>query len=252
MRKVEIFAVEGIPEVEPGDDLAVLIEDALIASGANPRDGDIVVVSQKVVSKAEGHIVLASEVKPSSMALELAEGTGKSPEHLEVILRNSTRIVKMDRGRGIFIMETPHGFVCANAGVDRSNAGQGEAYAVLPEDPDRSASFIRHHLEAAFGVRLAVVVSDTFGRPWRRGQTDVALGVSGINPLLDYRGKRDSHGYELKGTMVALVDEVASAAELVKGKLADIPVALVRGVTYDSEPDSISELIRDETEDLFR
>ncbi len=252
MRKVEIFGVEGIPEVESGDDLAVLIEDALKASRTDLRDGDILVVSQKVVSKAEGHVVSASEVKPSTRARELAEGTGKTPEHLEVILRSSTRIVRMDRGRGIFIMETPHGFVCANAGVDRSNVSSEETYAVLPEDPDRSASRIRHHLEAAFGVRLAVVVSDTFGRPWRRGQIDVALGISGIAPFQDYRGRRDSHGYELKSTMMALVDEVASASELVKGKLAGIPVALVRGVKYDSEPDSISELIRDEREDLFR
>lgn len=149
-------------------------------------------------------------------------------------------------------METPHGFVCANAGVDRSNVSREEAYALLPEDLDRSATLLRRHLETALGVRLAVIISDSFGRPWRRGHTDVALGVSGMAPLRDYRGEMDSHGYELKSTIVALADEVASAAELVKGKTAGVPVAIVRGLTYNAEPDSIAELIRDEAEDLFR
>lgn len=250
--KVEIIGLEGLPEVQEGDDLGVLIERALRQGPDALAEGDILVVSQKVVSKAEGRLISSESVHPSDRAIELAEGNEKTPDHLEVILQHSRRIVRMDQSRGLFIMETPHGFVCANAGVDRSNAGPGTVYAVLPEDPDASARRIRSHLETAFGVPVAVLISDSFGRPWRRGYTDVALGVSGMAPLRDYRGTRDPFGYELRASLVALADEITAAAELVKGKVSGIPVALVRGVPVTRQPGSVEPLLRDEAEDLFR
>jgi coenzyme F420-0:L-glutamate ligase/coenzyme F420-1:gamma-L-glutamate ligase len=251
MRKVEVIAVEGIPEVRRGDDVARLIQEAIRTSGLDLREGDVLVVSQKVVSKAEGRVIRSDEVEPSPFAVELSKISGKKAEHVEVILRNTARVVRMDRERGIFIMETPHGLVCANAGVDTSNVG-GDAYTSLPVDPDGSASKIRSRLEEAFGVRLAVIVTDTFGRPWRRGQTDVAIGVSGMNPLRDYRGARDAHGQVLRATMIAMADEAAAAGELVKGKADGIPVAIVRGLNYEVSEGTGKELIRDRDEDLFR
>ncbi len=251
MKKVEIIGLEGIPDVKPGDDVAALIEGALRGLGLLLEDGDILVVSQKVVSKAEGQIVRAVDVRPSRLARQLSQDIDKTPEHMEVILRNTARIVRMDRRRGIFIMATPHGFVCANAGVDRSNVGKEEVYTALPEDPDGTADAIRRRLEKSFSVRIAVVVSDTFGRPWRLGQTDVALGISGMSPFRDYRGLVDPYGYELKSTMVAVVDEVAAAAELVKGKLDGVPVTLVRGVVFEVAGGSSRDLVRRMEEDLF-
>lgn len=252
MRLVEILGLEGLPEVKPGDDLARLIEKAIRDEDFNLRSGDIIVVSQKVVSKAEGRVVRAVDVEPSPLARNLSEGLEKSSQQLEVILQNTARVVRMDRERGVFIMETPHGFVCANAGVDRSNVGREEAYTALPVDPDSSAGELRARLEEAFGTRLAVIITDTFGRPWRVGQTDVALGFSGIQPFRDYQGKLDPHGYELKATKIAVVDEVAAAAELVKGKLERIPVAIVRGLEYETSPATSRDLIRSREDDLFR
>lgn len=244
--------MEGVPEVRPGDDLAALLEAAIRRHGPPLQDGDILVVSQKAVSKAEGRVVRASEVRPSERARRLADGANKTPAQMEVILQNTARVVRMDRERGIFIMETPHGFVCANAGVDRSNVGEGEVYATLPEDPDASADRLRTHLEAAFDVSLAVLVTDTFGRPWRRGQVEFAIGVAGMRPLVDYAGTTDPHGYVLQGTVLAVADAVAAAGGLVKGKVEGIPAAVVRGATYEAGEGTVRELLRDPAEDLFR
>lgn len=238
--------------MRPGDDLAGLIEEGLRRAHVKLQDGDILVVSQKVVSKAEGRVVRRGDIEPSALARRLSKLSGKEAEHLEFILRNTSKVVRMDVERGIFIMETPHGFVCANAGVDRSNLEGDDTFSSLPQDPDRSARDLRRRLETAFSVRLAVIISDTFGRPWRRGQTDVAIGVSGLSPLRDYRGTRDSFGRELKATMIAVADEVAAAAELVKGKSDGIPVAVVRGIDYVLEEGSVRELLRSKEEDLFR
>lgn len=247
-----MFGVEGLPEVRPGDDLAALITDALRRSDLGLQDRDVLVVSQKVVSKAEGRVVRAVDVRPSARARALAEGTPKSPAHVEVILRETARIVRTDRERGIFIVETPQGLVCANAGVDRSNVGAEEVYTTLPEDPDASAATLRDRLEEAFGVRLAVVIADTFGRPWRLGQVEFAIGVSGLRPLQDLRGVRDPFGYVLQGTVLGMVDEVAAAAGLVKGKVDGIPVAVVRGAPVELGEGRFRELVRDPSEDLFR
>ncbi len=252
MKRVEIIGLEGIPEVREGDDLASLIVEALRLSKLELVDGDVLVVSQKVVSKAEGQVLRDSDVEPSPFAQELSRATDKTAEHLEVILRNTARIVRMDRERSVFIMETPQGFVCANAGVDRSNVGEKEAYTALPADPDGTANRIRDRLEKAFSARLAVIISDSFGRAWRRGQTDVTIGVSGMRPFLDYRGRQDPHGYELTSTMMAVADEIAAAAELVKGKVDRVPIVLIRGAVYEPGEGTAREIVRSKEEDLFR
>lgn len=247
--RIELIGVPGIPEVAYGDDLAALIAKAVRAAGNEAFDNDVFVVAQKIVSKAEGRIVRLDAVEPSPRALEWAAAYDKDPRVVEVVLRESKRIVRMERG--VLIAETEHGFVCANAGVDTSNVAEGRV-TLLPRDPDASARRIRSSLEKAFGVRFAVIVSDTFGRPWREGLANVALGVSGIAPLIDYRGQKDSHGNALKVTVIAIADEVASAAELVMKKSAGIPVAIVRGFDYEASEASSRALIRAQELDLFR
>jgi coenzyme F420-0:L-glutamate ligase/coenzyme F420-1:gamma-L-glutamate ligase len=246
---IELIGVPGIPEVADGDDVAALIANALRGSGIELVDSDVLVVAQKIVSKAEGRIVRLNSVAPSPKAIEWAAAYAKDPRVVEVVLRESKRIVRMEHG--VLISETEHGFVCANAGVDTSNVAEGTV-TLLPEDPDASARGIRSALEAAFHVRIAVIVSDTFGRPWREGLVNVALGVSGIAPLIDYRGQNDSHGNALKVTVMAVADELASAAELVMKKSAGIPVAIIRGFDYESSDASSRELIRVPELDLFR
>jgi coenzyme F420-0:L-glutamate ligase / coenzyme F420-1:gamma-L-glutamate ligase len=247
--RIELIGVPGIPEAAEGDDVAALIARALRNAGIEVADGDVLVVAQKIVSKAEGRIVRLDSVEPSARAQEWASAYDKDARVVEVVLRESKRIVRMERG--VLISETEHGFVCANAGVDTSNVAEGTV-TLLPRDPDASARQIRSELEAAFGVRIAVIVSDTFGRPWREGLVNVALGVSGIAPLIDYRGQKDSHGNALKVTVIAIADELASAAELVMKKSAGIPVAIVRGFDYESREASGLELIRVAELDLFR
>jgi coenzyme F420-0:L-glutamate ligase/coenzyme F420-1:gamma-L-glutamate ligase len=247
--KIELIGVPGIPEVTEGDDVAALIARALRDAHLETQDGDVFVVAQKLVSKAEGRVVKLNSVEPSARAREWAAAFDKDARVVEVVLRESKRIVRMERG--VLISETEHGCVCANAGVDTSNVAEGSV-SLLPKDSDASARRIRTGLEEAFGVRLAVIVSDTFGRPWREGLVNVALGVSGIAPLIDYRGQQDSHGNALKVTVIAIADELASAAELVMKKSSGIPAAIVRGFDYDSRDASGRELIRSSNLDLFR
>ena len=247
--KIELIGVPGIPEVEEGDDVAALIARALRDAHMEAADADVVVVAQKIVSKAEGRVVKLDSVEPSARALEWAAAFDKDARVVEVVLRESKRIVRMERG--VLIAETEHGFVCANAGVDTSNVAENSV-TLLPRDSDASARKIRTALEEAFGVRLAVIVCDTFGRPWREGLVNVALGVSGIEPLIDYRGQQDSHGRALKVTVIAIADELASATELVMKKSSGIPVAIVRGFEYDARDGSGRELIRSRDLDLFR
>jgi len=247
--RIELIGVPGIPEVAEGDDVAALIARALSNAGLEVVDGDVLVVAQKIVSKAEGRIVKLDSVEASARAQEWASAYDKDARVVEVVLRESKRIVRMERG--VLISETEHGFVCANAGVDTSNVAEGTV-TLLPQDPDASARQIRSELEAAFGVRIAVIVSDTFGRPWREGLVNVALGVSGIGPRIDYSGQKDSHGNALKVTVIAIADELASAAELVMKKSAGIPVAMIRGFDYEARQSSGGELIRAQELDLFR
>jgi coenzyme F420-0:L-glutamate ligase/coenzyme F420-1:gamma-L-glutamate ligase len=248
---VRIWGLEGIPEVRAGDRLAALIVDALGRRRPPARlaAGTILVVAQKVVSKAEGRVVALDAVEPSPEAARWAERFGKDARLVEVVLRQARRVVRMERG--ILIVETHHGFVCANGGVDTSNAPEG-AVVLLPDDPDASAARLRQELEEALGVTLAVIVSDTFGRPWRQGLTNVALGVAGLAPFVDYRGQVDSHGRTLQATVLAIADELAAAAELVMGKVSAIPVAAVEGYAFPAAAGSGRALIRPPSEDLFR
>jgi coenzyme F420-0:L-glutamate ligase/coenzyme F420-1:gamma-L-glutamate ligase len=247
--KIEIIPIAGIPEVCEGDDLSVLIVNGLGISGTRISDGDVLIVAQKIVSKAEGRLVSLESVTPGQQAQQWALDYDKDPRVVEVVMRESKRIVRMKRG--VLIAETEHGFVCANAGVDTSNVAEGTV-ALLPKDPDASARLIRSSLESALGVRIAVVVSDTFGRPWREGLVNVALGVSGMRSLIDYRGQTDSHGNALKVTVIAVADELASAAELMMKKSTGVPVVIVRGYDYHSAEGSGRELIRVPELDLFR
>ena len=247
MRGLEILPVEGIPEVRPGDDLPDLIARA---TGEDLRAGDILVVTHKIVSKAEGRLVDLRAVEPSALAKGFAARYGRDPRQIEVVLRESRRVVRMDRG--LIIAETHHGFVCANAGVDASNVPGDDAVCLLPVDPDASAARLREALTARAGSDLAVIVSDSFGRPWREGITNVAIGVAGMDPLTDYRGQRDPYGYPLEASILAVADELAAAAELVMGKTGGIPAATIRNYPYKPGPGAARDLLMDPGRDLFR
>ena len=239
---ITITPVEGLPEIEEGDDLA-----ALIAERAELRDGDVLVVAQKAVSKAEGRVVRLADVEPSDEARRLAGS--EDPRRLEVILREAKRIVRTRPP--LVIAETRHGFVCASAGVDTSNAPEAGTLVLLPEDPDSSAARLRDRLRELTGAEVGVIVSDSFGRPWRHGTTDVAIGLAGIRPLLDLKGTRDRAGYELHATVIAVADELAGAAELVLGKTDGVPAAVIRG--YDASGEGTArELVMPAERDLFR
>lgn len=244
---LRIIPLRGIPELEEGDDLGSLLAEAAgRAGGLHP--GDVVVVVQKVVSKVEGRVVHLSDVEPSEKARELAGG--EDPRRLEVILRESREIIRARPP--LLIAETTHGFVCASAGVDASNAKGLDTVILLPLDPDASARRLRDRIHELAGVDVGVLVSDSFGRPWRRGTTDVALGVSGIAALLDLRGLRDSAGYELHATEIAVADEIAGAAELVMGKTDGVPAAIVRGVDALGGDGHGTDLLMPRERDLFR
>jgi len=253
--RVEILALEGLPEIHEGDDLAGLIGDALDATpGALPfRPGDVLVVTQKVVSKAEGAVVDLRAVEPRPEAVAWAETWDRDARQIEVVLREARRIVRMERG--VLITETAHGFVCANGGIDASNvgSGSGDTVTLLPADPDASAAALRAALRTRVGHDLAVIVSDSFGRPWRWGITDVALGVAGIEPLEDLRGEADADGRPMRTTVRAVADEIASAAELALGKTAGRPVALVRGANPTPGEGSVRrDVLMAPENDLFR
>jgi len=241
VRRLEVIPVPGMPEVGRGDDLAGLFLQALAADGEQLLDRDVVVITQKVVSKAEGAMAQVDPEDPLS--------------HKPLVEHESVRVLRR-RGE-LVISETRHGFVCANAGIDLSNVARGEA-ALLPEDPDRSARRLRDAIAGRAGVSVGVIVSDTFGRPWRRGVTDVAIGAAGLHPVLDLRGTHDAYGRELQVTEVAVVDEIAGAADLVMGKAAGVPVAVVRGVAPDAflapgeRAGVLDRVVRPPSEDLFR
>jgi coenzyme F420-0:L-glutamate ligase/coenzyme F420-1:gamma-L-glutamate ligase len=249
MPEVHVIPLSGLPEVRAGDDLTAFIADAA-RDGPGIEAGDIIVVTQKIVSKAEGRVVSLGDVTPSPEAERLAVETEKDPRLVELILRESNRVV---RQRGpILITETKHGFVCANAGIDASNVGPEGLVSLLPEDPDRSAAAIRRAIADRTGADVAVIITDTFGRPWREGHTNVAIGLAGMLPFADYVGQSDPHGYELRVSTLAVADELAAAAELVQGKLDRVPVAIIRGYVYPRGEGSARELLRGAERDLFR
>jgi len=221
------------------------------ASAAEPlRDRDVVVVAQKIVSKSEGRVVALSTVEPSERAKAMAEEAGKDPRALEVVLRETRNIIRWERG--VLIAETHHGFVCANAGVDRSNAGAPDSVVLLPVDPDASAQRLRASLKTRTRCDVAVLITDTFGRAWREGHMNVVIGMAGLPALIRYVGQYDPEGYELRVTEIAVGDEIAAAAELVMGKLDRVPVAVVRGIELEPADDSAQEYIRPKERDLFR
>ena len=247
MTGLEVMPVEGIPEVRPGDDLPEIIARA---AGEDLRAGDILVVTHKIVSKAEGRLVDLRTVEPSVLAKGFATHYDKDPRQIEVVLRESRRIVRMDHG--LIISETHHGFVCANAGVDASNVPGEETVCLLPVDPDASAANLRSALASRAGSDLAVIVSDSFGRAWREGITNVAIGVAGMESLADYRGQSDPHGFPLVASILAVADELAAAAELVMGKTTDTPVAIIRNYAYKGGPGTARDLLMAPERDLFR
>ncbi|MDQ3316973.1 MAG: coenzyme F420-0:L-glutamate ligase [Actinomycetota bacterium] len=247
MKGIELIPVERFPEVRPGDDL-----DGLIAGAIEDtlRFGDVLVVTHKIMSKAEGRLVDLRTVEPSALAKGYAARWGKDPRQIEVVFRESRRVVRMDRG--VVISETHHGFVCANAGVDASNVPGEDTVCLLPVDPDASAAKLREALAGRLGVEVPVVVSDSFGRAWRFGITDIAIGVAGMDPLADYRGRNDPHGYPMEASVLAVADEIAAAAELVMGKTDGVPLAIVRGYAYEKGRGTGQDLLMPPERDMFR
>jgi coenzyme F420-0:L-glutamate ligase/coenzyme F420-1:gamma-L-glutamate ligase len=251
---VTIIPVPLSDEVSPGDDLAQKLRSALRHQKLSLRSGDVLVIKHKIVSKAEGRIIAMANVKPSRPANTWAEKCGADARLIQLALSEARRVVrkKVVRQRGVLITETRHGFICANSGVDVSNVDGGEHAVLLPEDPDFSAAHLRRRIKTEFGVSVAVIISDSFGRPWREGLTEVAIGVAGIKPLIDYRGKRDPHGYVLHASADAVADELACAAGLVCGKLNRTPFCIVRGFSYPQGSGTARDLIRPKATDLFR
>lgn len=248
--EIRVIGIEGLPEFTPGADLVSLIVDAARSQGTPIQEDDILVVTQKVVSKVEGRLVELSTVTPSPLARQWARDNGRDPRLVEVVLMESRRISRMDRG--VLLTETHHGFYCVNAGVDGSNIPGRGVVSLLPQDPDASAVRIRDAVKQVAGVRVAVVITDSWGRPWREGIINVAIGAAGIAPLRDYRGTADPYGHELRASVIAVADELAAAAELVMGKVDLVPVAIVRGYRYTSAEGRARDLIRDSEHDIFR
>jgi coenzyme F420-0:L-glutamate ligase / coenzyme F420-1:gamma-L-glutamate ligase len=247
--RYEVIGIEGLPEIQLGDDLGRLIAEAAAAQGTSLAARDLLVVSQKIVSKTEGRVLRLGDITPSPESRAVAEEIGRDPRLVEVILRESRRVVRKDKG--VLIVETHHGLVCANAGVDQSNV-EADTACLLPEDSDRSARGLRDRLEALTGHRLGIIIADTFGRPWREGLTNVAVGVAGLEPLKSYLGEKDPAGHVLQATILALADELSSAAEPIMGKLDRIPVVVIRGLSWPRGESGSRSLLRDPSRDLFR
>ena len=252
--ELRIMPITGIGEISPGIDLGNVIYRALQAQQLELQQGDVLVVTQKIVSKAEGRLVDLAEIQPSPFASIVAAQGKKDAQHIEVVLRESRRIVRMDHG--VLITETNHGFICANSGVDESNVNGARELTLLPQDPDHSAHTLRSRLQEIAGqdtnFDIAVIISDTWGRPWRNGQVNMAIGVAGMETIVDYRGQHDPYGYELQASVIAVADELAAAAELVMGKIDRIPVALIRGYSYITSTGDAKALLRDTATDMFR
>jgi coenzyme F420-0:L-glutamate ligase/coenzyme F420-1:gamma-L-glutamate ligase len=250
-QSIEIIGIEGIPEIRNGDDLSRIISEASERQRTPLKEEDIVVVTSKVVSLAEGKILSLKSVEPSHFARKIARELDKDPRHVEVILTETKSIVRMSQKH--LISETKHGFVCANAGVDKSNIKGQNNVATLPDDPDLSARKIREGINKICGINVAVVIVDTFGRPLRRGVANVAIGLAGLSPILDLRGTTDMYGYELRVTQIAVADELAASAELVMGKTRRIPVVIIRGYAYEKRENATAkELNLPAEEDIFR
>lgn len=252
---ISIIPVRGIPEIRPGDDLVKIVCLAVKERGLSILDGDIVVFAQKIISKAENRIVKLNEVEPSPFALTLSKEVSKDPRLVEVILSETTKIIRMDQRKpekGRLIVETRGGIISANAGVDASNVSGGDSVTLLPVDSDKSAGNLVRGFKTETGADVAVIITDTVGRPWREGLVDIAIGCSGIRPLRDYRGREDSKGLVLNATVMAVADEIASAAGLVMEKTDSVPVVVIRGYRFEKGDGGAREIIRKPEDDLFR
>lgn len=247
---IQIIPITHIKELQKDDNLAEIIDQALIKQQISLQDNDILVITQKIVSKAEGRVIDLSTITASPFAQKIAKKHTKDPRYIELVLQESKRIVRMDHG--VIISETHHGFICANAGIDASNIGEKNNVALLPKDPDASAKKIQEALQKKSKKTLGIIISDTWGRPWRDGQVNFAIGSSGLDVLIDYRGQQDTNDYELKATIIAVADELASAAELVMGKIDRVPVALIRGYNFTKNSAGSKKLLRDPRKDMFR
>lgn len=250
--RIEIIPIPVVPDIKTGDKLDLIILESMSNANEFLSKGDIVVVAQKVISKAEGRLIDLKLVNPQEKSLQIAKQNDKDPRLIELILNESVDILRL--ARGIIIAETKRGLICANAGVDQSNVENSNRYAtLLPEDADLSARELRHSFKRKTGIDVAVVITDTFGRPFREGQINVAIGIAGIQPIKSYIGTMDMYGKKLKVTEIAVVDEIASAAELQMGKSERIPVVIIRGYVYQMvENSSLSQLLRSKEKDLFR
>ena len=247
---LSIFGIQGLPEICEGDDLAKLVVDALLLRNTSLEDRDIVVITSKVVSKSEGRVIDLATIEPNAFAQRYAQAWDKDPRVVEVVLNESKRIVR--QVGPVLITETNHGFVCANSGIDQSSSGAHDRVVLLPEDPDESARTIRRKFRD-LGFDIPVIISDTFGRPWRESQVDVAVGIAGMNPVTSYIGEVDPHGHEFLVQSLCVADEIASAAELVKGNVSRIPAVAVRGFSYQSDEEAtMQDVLRDPQNDLFR
>lgn len=245
----QVIGIAGIPMVQLDDDLAGLIFEAAAAGGTTLVSGDVLVIAQRIASKAEGRVVPLDDFEPSAFALEWSARWDKDPRQTEAVLRESARVVR--QLRGVLITETHHGFICANAGVDASNVGSSDVISLLPVDPDASCRALREAARERLGIEIAVVMTDTFGRPWRMGQTNIAIGVAGMRPLIDLGGTTDLDGRELRVTMPCVADELAAAAGLAMGKTAAVPAVIMRGFHYEPGEGSASEIVRPSELDLF-
>jgi len=254
-KTISLIPVSGIPEIQDGDDLVGIVSDAATAHGLAIEDGDVLVFAQKIVSKSEGRIVDLNDVVPSDFARTLSKEVSKDPRLVEVILSETTKIIKMDQRKpekGRLIVETRGGVISANAGVDASNVSGGDMVTLLPVDSDESARGLAQGFKDRLGAEVAVIITDTVGRPWRDGLVDIAIGCARIRALKDYRGETDSKGFELNATVMAVADEIASAAGLLMEKADSVPVVIVRGYDFEKADTGATELIRNPDEDLFR
>ena len=247
--RIEVIGIRGIPMVHEGDDLPTLIFDAAKLQGTPVQEGDVLALAQRIFSKAEGRVVPLESFEPSAFATEWSQRWEKDPRQTEAVLRESVRVVR--QVRGVLITETRHGLICANAGVDGSNVGGLGLISLLPVDPDGSCDGVRRAAREALGIEIAVIMTDTFGRPWRHGQTNVAIGVAGMRPLRDYAGQQDLDGRELRVTMPCTADEIAATSGLVMGKLDAIPAVILRGFPYEAGEGSAAEIVRPLELDLF-
>lgn len=249
--KIEIIPILIRDDIKKGDDIAHLIIKSIKHKNESLQENDVVIITHKIISKAEGRTTDLRNIVPSEVSKKISSNTGKDPRLVELIISQSNEIVKIERD--IIITETKHGFVCANAGIDTSNVGKlSDHVLLLPDDPDESARSIRNDLNAKTGVNVGIIISDTFGRPFRKGQVNIAIGVAGIDPIKSYIGKRDMYGKILRVTEIAIADEITSAAELVMGKSSRVPVSIVRGYDFSFNDSSISKVTRSKKDDLFR